>query len=51
MITNTFGVGAVCEGVLRALKNEESKNSKGDEALYWNLPVVVNHLLYEVDNY
>lgn len=39
MITNTFAVGAVSEGVLRYLKDEEKQESDG---LFWCLPVVVS---------
>jgi D-aminopeptidase len=39
MITNTFSVGAVSEGVLQYIKNNEDE--KNEELLFWALPVVV----------
>ena len=43
MITNTFAVGAVSEGVLRYLKAEEEKRGNEGEfkGLFWCLPIVV----------
>ena len=40
MITNTFAVGAISEGVLQYLKKQMGEEK---ELLYWGLPVVVSH--------
>ena len=42
MITNTFSVGAVSEGVLRYIDERQKNRDQTPElSLYWGLPVVV----------
>ena len=47
MITNTFSVGAVSEGVMQFIKDHEDKDEQGD-LLFWGLPIVVLYLIWGI---
>src|SRR5277367_1780819 len=47
MITNTYSIGAVSEGVLEYIKNGHKPPAPGQvDLLFWGLPVVVNLVKY-----
>ena len=47
MITNSFSIGAVSEGVLEYIKKGHKPPPPGEEdLLFWGLPVVVYHVVY-----
>jgi len=50
MITNTFSIGAVSEGVLEFIKRGHKPAPPGEEdMLFWGLPIVVRHIGSNVD--